>query len=42
VKQSKIIAKGIRTGMDATVGLYPIFTLQYSSTTLFQVSNHIQ
>jgi hypothetical protein len=24
------------------IGLYPIFTLQYSSTTLYQISDHIQ
>jgi hypothetical protein len=29
-------------GGVARVGLYPIATLQYSSTTLYQVSYHIQ
>jgi hypothetical protein len=27
---------------QAAVGLYPIVTLQYSSTTLYQVSYHVQ
>jgi hypothetical protein len=27
---------------DRRVGLYPIVTFQYSSTTLYQVSYHIQ
>ena len=27
---------------DAKVGLYPIIAFQYSSTTLYQVSYHIQ
>jgi hypothetical protein len=28
--------------MEASVGLYPIVTLQYNSTTLYQVSYHIR
>jgi hypothetical protein len=28
--------------VDLDVGLYPIATLQYSPTNLYQVSNHIQ
>jgi hypothetical protein len=29
-------------GAEAWLGLYPIATFQYSSTTLYQVSYHIQ
>jgi hypothetical protein len=29
-------------GLEAALGLYPIATFQHSSTTLYQVSNHIQ
>jgi hypothetical protein len=32
----------LQTQADLQVGLYPIVTFQYSSTTLYQVSYHIR
>ena len=32
----------VAAAVEAAVGLYPIVTFEYSSTTLYQVSYHIQ
>ena len=37
-----VLAEGAPAPPALGVGLYPIITLQYSSTTLYQVSCHIQ
>ena len=43
VRLLKLVAGAAeRTRMPASIGIYPIVTLRYSSTTLYQVSYHIQ